>query len=114
MKYEIDIENDENDEFEINADNVAIVQVHDKEGNDITAKTDVQIFLSKNALLGFGTELIRLANNYTDTKHIHMEPVEVDNIVQRMGIFLTPNSAQLTILCSDSKAIDEYFEEEHK
>ena len=112
MKYVIDIKNDTNDKFEENSDNVGIVEVYDKEGNDITAKADVQIFLSKNALLGLGTELIRLANNYMDTKHIHMEPVEVDNIIQRMGIFLTPDSAQLTILCSDSKGIDEYFEEE--
>ncbi len=113
MRYEIDIKNDENDVFEINADNVGIVKVYDKEGDNITEKADVQIFLSKNALLGLGTELIRLAYSYTDTKHIHMEPVEIDNIVQRMGIFLAPDSARLTILCNDSKVIDEYFEDEY-
>ncbi|MBB6716823.1 hypothetical protein [Clostridium gasigenes] len=109
MKYEIDILNDENDEFENNADNVAIVQVHDKEGNDITEKANVQMFLSRNALLGLGTELIRLAHNYSETKHIHIEPAEEDMIVQRMGIFLTPNSTELTILCNDNKVIDDYF-----
>lgn len=112
MKYEIDIQNDENDEFENNADNVGIVQVHDKEGNDITSKANVQIFLSKNALLGLGTELIRLAHSYSDTKHVHIEPAEADNMVQRMGIFLTPDSAELTILCNDSKVIDAYFEQD--
>ena len=74
MKYEIDILNDDNDEFENKADNVGVVQVHDNQGNDITSKANVQIYLSRNALLGLGTELIRLAHNYSETKHIHIEP----------------------------------------
>ncbi len=112
MKYEIDIQNDENDKFERNADNVGIVQIHDKEGNDITSKATVQLFLSKNALLGLGTELIRLAHSYSDTKHIHIEPAQTNNMVQRMGIFLTPDSAELTIFCNDNKVIDDYFKQE--
>ena len=112
MKYEIDIQNDENDKFENNGDNVGIVQVHDKEENDITSKANVQLFLSRNALLGLGTELIRLAHSYRQTKHIHIEPAQADMMVQRMGIFLTPDSAELTILCNDSKVIDDYFEQD--
>lgn len=112
MKYEIDIENDDNDEFEKDADNVGILQVYDKEGKDITSESRVQLFLSKNALLGLGTELIRLAHSYHDTKHVHMESAKVDSMVQRMGVFLAPNSAELTIVCNDSKAIDDYFGKE--
>lgn len=110
MKHEVDIYNDDNDEFENKADNVVVLQVRDTNGNDITSKSKVQLFLSKNALLGLGTELIRLAYNYKEGKHYHVEPTKEDMMVQRMGIFLTPQSGELIISCSDNKAIDEYFE----
>jgi hypothetical protein len=109
MKYVIDIDNDENDEFERNADNVCAVQVTDSLGNDVSNEFKVQLFLNENALLGLGTELIRLAHKYREGKHFHLEPAEVDNMCQRMGIFLTPNSSKLTISCSDNNQIDEYF-----
>lgn len=112
MKYEVDILNDENDEFDKNADNVGIVKVYDNEGNDITSKSNVQIFLSRNALLGLGTELIRLAHNYKETKHVHLEPAEEEMMVQRMGLFLAPDSADLTILCNENRVIDDYFDSE--
>ena len=32
-------------------------------------------------------------------------------MVKRMGIFLTPDSAELTILCNDNKVIDDYFKQ---
>ena len=86
MKYEIDIQNDKNDEFKNDANNVGIVQVHDKEENDITSKANVQLFLSRNALLGLGTELIRLAHSYSHIKHIHIKPAQADMMVQRIGI----------------------------
>lgn len=109
MKYIIDIENDENDDFERNADNVCTVQVTNSLGNDISDQVKVQLFLNKNALLGLGTELIRLAHNYKEGRHYHLEPVDEDNVCQRMGIFLTPNSSELVISCNDNKQIDEYF-----
>lgn len=110
MKYEVDILNDENDEFEENADNVVVVKVYNDLGKDITSKANVQLYLSKNALLGLGTELIRLAHNYKETKHVHIEPTEKDMQVQRMGIFLTPDSAEITLICNDNDVIDRYFE----
>ncbi len=109
MKYIIDIDSDENDEFEIKADNVCVVQVTDNLGNDVSNEVKVQLFLNKNALLGLGTELIRLAHKYREGKHFHLEPAEEDNMCQRMGIFLTPNSSKLIIGCSDNHQIDEYF-----
>ena len=57
MKYLIDIENDENDDFERFADNVGVLQVFDSYGNEITKASKVSLFLSKNALIGLGTEL---------------------------------------------------------
>lgn len=110
MEYIIKIDNDEHDEFEEKADNVAVVDVYDNNGNRINDKVKVQIYLSKNALLGLGTELIRLAHNYAEGKHYHITPAEKEMICQRMGIFLTPDSSELIITCCNNKIIDDYFE----
>jgi len=52
MKYEVDINNDDNDVFENKADNVGMLQVFDNEGNEMTEQSTVSLSLSKNALLG--------------------------------------------------------------
>lgn len=110
MQYLINIDNDEHDEFEVNADNVAVIEVYDKNGNRVSSQTKVQIFLSKNALLGLGTELIRLAHNYVESKHFHIMPADKEMLCQRMGIFLTPGSSELIITCSETKKIDDYLQ----
>ena len=68
------------------------------------------MFLSKNAMLGLGRELIRLAHDFKEMKHVHLEPRTKDMQVQRMGIFLSPGSSKLTIVCNDNDVIDKYFE----
>lgn len=113
MKYVIDIKNDEHDEFESKADNVAVLQVFDNEGNEITKQSKVSLFLSENALLGLGTELIRLAHNYKEGKHYHIEPASEDMMVQTLGVFLTPDSSELIVGCSDEDVIDEYFKDKN-
>ena len=112
MEYRIDIENDNEDVFEVKADNVAEIRVVNKEGRDISNEVVVNLFLSQNGLLGLGTELIRLAHKFKEGKHMHLEPSEEEMQVQRMGLFLTPNSCQLTILCGEGKTIDSYFKGE--
>lgn len=114
MKYVIDIENDDNDKFESKADNVGVLQVFDNKGNDITKQSRVTLFLSRNALLGLGTELVRLAHNYKEGKHYHIEPANKDMMVQTLGIFLTPESSELIVGCSDEDVIDEYFMDKNK
>lgn len=69
----IDIENDKNVDFERFADNVDVLQVFDSNGNEITKSSKVSLYLSKNALIGLGTELIRLAHNYKEGRHYHLE-----------------------------------------
>lgn len=114
MKYIIDIKNIKDDTFGNNGDNVGTVKVYDKENNDITSKSKVQLFLSRNALLGLGTWLIRFAHQYREGKHFHIDPAEADYIVQSLGIFLAPNSAELIVSCEDSESIEDYFQEDDK
>ncbi|MDO7908783.1 hypothetical protein Q5741_20575 [Paenibacillus sp. JX-17] len=108
MKYLIDIENDENDGFERFADNVGVLQVYDVNGKEITDSSKVTLFLSRNALIGLGTELIRLAHNYKEGRHYHIEPASKEMTVQTLGIFLTPDSCEFIVGCGNEKVIDEY------
>lgn len=113
MTYEVDINNGDNDVFENKADNVGMLQVFDNEGKEITEQSTVSLSLSKNALLGLGTELIRMAHNYKEGKHYHVEPATKDLMVQTLGFFLTPDSSELIVGCSDEGVIDTYFESDN-
>ena len=109
MKYEINIEDDSMDLFQNEEDNVVQIRVYDQKGNEITKSSVVEMFLSKNALIGLGTELIRMAQGFKEGKHVHLEPVSKENPVQRLGVFLTPDSGKLIVCCNDSGPIDEYL-----
>ena len=110
MKHVVNINNDQFDEFDRKADNVGVVHVFD-ENNKVISNAKVQLYLNKNALIGLGTELIRLSYNYTEGKHYHIEPADKETLCQRLGIFLTPDSNELIICCSNQDIIDEYLEE---
>ena len=109
MKYEFELDDDSNDFFEETADNVAEIRVFNQDNLEITQTSVVEISLSKNALIGLGTELIRMAYKFKDGKHIHLEPVNSEQQVQRLGIFLKPTSSNTIISCKDSGCIDEYI-----
>lgn len=107
--YVVALDSFEEELFEVNGDNVIGVRVCDNKGIDISKECRVQIEFSKNALLGFATELIRLAHNYQDGKHTHLHPVEESLISQNMGVYLTPESSELIVDCNDFKPIEEYL-----
>lgn len=109
MKYEIDITDYSNDLFERESDNVITVVVYDQQQKNISQDSQVMLFLSRNALLGLGTELIRLAHNYREEKHFHLEPATKETLAQRLGVFVRPDSAEMIVVCEDSKCIDEYL-----
>ena len=111
--YKVELDSDEDIEgFEVSGDNIAELLVYDNEGNDITKKSKVQLILSKNGLLGLGTELIRLAHKFEDGYHTHIEPCEKERIVQNLGVVLMPTSCELIVNCSEMENIEEYFEKE--
>ena len=118
MNYEVIIprEYGQIEDFEKNDANIACFKVFDKQGNDISDQVRyVTIFLSKNAMLGFGTELIRLAHNFKEGKEVHIMPASKEKgAEQSMGIFLTPASCELTIKCEHFEPIEKYLEEYKK
>ena len=111
-KYIIDLENDENDDFGF--DNVGKISVFNEEGNEISNSSRVMIMLSQNALLGLGTELIRLAKSYREGMHFHIYPSEKGSIVETLGIYLTNDSCEAIINCCEFGQIDEIVEKQSK
>ncbi|MEC0230635.1 Imm32 family immunity protein [Paenibacillus alba] len=84
-----------------NKDNVGSIEVLNKDR--------VMISLSKNAMIGLGHHLIRLAHrDYENGYHIHVDPCEKGYLSQTMGFFSHPDSAELIICCSDFDSIDSY------
>ena len=106
MKYVVDIENYTNDLFELNSDNVLTLKVYDSK-NELQKDCHVEMFLTKNAMLGLGTELIRLAHDFHEGKHFHLDPCEKDLIVQTMGVYVEPSSSSLVISCDKNQKIDD-------
>lgn len=107
MQYIVEIDDDSRDAFEKEADNVMKVVVRNSEKEDISYETSIEIYLSQNALLGLGTEFIRLAHTFHTGKHVHLEPCDKKSQVQRLGVFLAPGSAKTAFICDDVPCIDD-------
>ncbi|REE81239.1 hypothetical protein A8990_11973 [Paenibacillus taihuensis] len=85
-----------------NKDNVGLIEVLNKDR--------IMISLSKNAMIGLGYHLIKLANrNYENGYHIHVDACERDYLSQVLGFFSHPDSAELIICCSDFDSINSYI-----
>ncbi|PEL10252.1 hypothetical protein [Bacillus sp. AFS017336] len=112
--YNINLVNnsDEEEVFETEGNNIAEVTVIDNNGINITKDCSVMISLSKNALIGLGSELIRLAHDYKDGKHFHIDPISKGNVVQSLGIMLHPESCELIVGCGEYKTFNEYINED--
>ena len=75
MKYTFSIPATKEEQSEILYDNMLLFRVYDENNKDISAKcVYVIINLTKNAKIGLGTELIRLAHNFEEGKEIHVTP----------------------------------------
>lgn len=109
MKYCFDLDNDENDKFDVLADNVGTLIVMDEEGEVVTSEYRVMLTLNRNGLIGLGTELIRMAHEFKLGRHSHIEPMMEGYVAQHMGIFLTPESKELIIACGNETDVDSYI-----
>lgn len=112
MIYEIHIptETDCLEDFEKDNDNIALFRVFDEQNKDISEEcVYVEMWLSKNGMIGLGTALIRLAHNFEKNKEIFIAPSSKEKGTrQSMGIFLTPDSSELVICCADLGLLDDY------
>lgn len=100
-------ENIEN--FERDKDNIGRLSV--LYGNkDISENCKVILNLNKQAILGFGINLIRAANNYYENNHYHVEPLGTIISNQAMGFFLTPESSSLVLGCKSHGLLTDFEE----
>lgn len=101
------------EDFEAEGTNIGKFQVFDSSNNDIGSLCQyILIGLSKNAMLGLGTELIRLAHNFEEGKEVHIVPASKEHgAEQSMGIFLTPDSCELIIKCEKFPPIEKLLED---
>lgn len=109
LKYLIDMEFDSDfvESYNIGFNNVAEMKVL-KDGEDITSKCTVTLKLSKNALLGLGTQLIRLAHNFDRSNNLFIKPINDGELSCSTGFFLTPNSASFVVGCKNFENVFYY------
>lgn len=92
------------EEYEGNYDNIGELLI--KIGNDdISKECKVILKLSKEGLVGFGSYLVRLSNNFDEYFHVHIEPLGQTYSNQGMGFFLTPKSSEFIIGCRNFESL---------
>lgn len=80
---------------------------------DILPGNRVMLTFSKNALLGLGHHLIKLAYlNYSEGYHLHVDPCDSNYHPQVLGFFSHPDSEELIVCCSEFEPINTYTKEE--
>jgi hypothetical protein len=77
-------------------------------GVELPSYGDVLFSLSKNAYLGFGTELLRLAHNFKEGEQYTIKPMNDIEQDCQMGFFLTKTSAELEIVCKSFPSVFHY------
>lgn len=96
---------DNSEDHEINDRNIMMAQIIAPDGNILFGKGYlIQLTFSKDAMIGFGKELIRLAFNGDFADLI---PSREESKYLEMGVFLHPKSCQLIVEKYDFKKIDE-------
>jgi len=97
---EIILKDSETENYELQNNNIVeLIVLKGKE--DISSNCKVDMYMSKEALIGFGINVIRLSESFDSRIHIHVDPLGNAYANQSMGFFLTPNSPALVVECSD-------------
>lgn len=102
FNYLIDMNFDKDfvESYSVGFNNLAEIKVL-KDGEDFSNRCTVALMLSKNALIGFGTQLIRLAHNFDKSNNYIIKPINNNEMDCSLGFFLTPKSAFLSIGCEN-------------
>jgi len=110
MKYKVEIAKPQSLEiFEKNRDNTASICIRSKKGEKLP-HCEVRLYLSKNAALGLGKELIRYAcekEKAINPWHFYHAQPDSD-ITQTLGILLAPDSVEPILGYYEKGRIDNY------
>ncbi|MGF6907445.1 hypothetical protein [Fusobacterium sp. PH5-44] len=112
---EMVIDEEKVEKYEEYNDNVMTIKIYDENNKEITKGKKVLLFLSKNGMLGFGTELIRYTNRYGFGQHEHLEAAKTkDELIQGLGVYVTPGSAEMIVICDRNEPIEEFYAKDEK
>jgi len=114
MKYEINIKKNpqEIEEFEKKRMNLGTISIIDPKGKDLSKNYKVKITLTKNGMLGLGTELIRSIDFFEKGSHCHIDAILNGEGAQGLGIYLLPGSPELIVMGDNPKKVDDYFKKD--
>lgn len=107
MEYKVNLKKIGTEDFEKDRNNSARASVQNNDGDDLTNKSRVKLFMSKNAMLGLGKELIRAAHRKVKADVWHFYPAkEIGNIHETFGIVLMPESVEPILIDDEPVEID--------
>lgn len=86
------------EEYEKKSQNVIEIEALDYENAKIFNISKYNIYLSKDAILGLGTELIRMYMDLDKTYEVHLPTANKDYIVEELGVCNSPNSSDITFV----------------
>jgi hypothetical protein len=99
--------------YEENDQNILQLRVQLPSGEVVTdPRYRVELALSKDAMLGLGTALIRLAcNENSDEGVFHAHPIEKGFASQVLGFYLAPNSCELIVAQKEFGTVEEILDQ---
>jgi hypothetical protein len=104
MKKSIEISLDQTDReelFELNDENIARVRVFAPDGDKVSVfsgeEYHVILEMSKDAMIGFATELLRTAHDGDEDSFKELMPSYSTFVSQHMGIILKSDSCRLSV-----------------
>lgn len=98
----IDLESEDNSVYEKESKNIMKVKVQDTIYNK-----RVVMYMSKEAMISFGVELIKQAHNDFEFTHEHIDPISEFMCSSSMGVYLSTDSDELLILPENFQTIEE-------
>ena len=100
------------EEYEKRDQNIVRVRVQLPSGEVVaSSQYRLELSLSRDAMIGLGTELIRLALKQEEISGIfHLRPMEKNFASEVLGIYLHPDSCELLVAHNEFGTIEEVFD----
>ena len=112
-QYTLNLKNSKNasEAFEASDENIAELRIQLPGSTKMVSGSQykVELSMTADAMLGLGTELIRSAHrlkNSAEAEFHHLQPINVNNTCQQLGIYLTTNSCQLLVADKDLGTVE--------
>jgi hypothetical protein len=104
--FNIQPSQEEIEDYQKNDANILCVKVLNAPGIDYI-NGRVQLFLSRDAMLGLGKSLIRQAQQKDRmAEHEHLDPIKDGDLCEKFGVYLHPDSAEVIITWDEMGTVE--------